>query len=79
MRNSPASPVSGREFSATEERDTGTRTTHKVGSAPASGSSIDHVFGNDKVTFRVHKICNTADDLKGSDHCPVYADVKFES
>lgn len=67
------------EFSATEKHDTGTKTTHPVGSAPDAGNSIDHVFGNGKITFRVHKICNTADDLKGSDHCPVYADVKFES
>lgn len=67
------------EFSATESHDTGTKTTHAVGVAPATGNSIDHVFGNDKVTFRVHKICNTGDDLKGSDHCPVFADVKFES
>lgn len=67
------------EFSATESRESGTKTTHKVGSAPNAGNSIDHVFGNGKITFRVHKICRTADDLKGSDHCPVFADVKLES
>lgn len=67
------------EFSATVKSDAGTKSLHGVGSLPESGNTIDHIFGNDKVIFRIHKICQSLDDVKGSDHCPVYADIKFGS
>lgn len=66
------------EFTATESRTTGMRSFHNaVGEAPTAGNSIDHIFGNAYVTFRNHKICMTESDILGSDHCPVYADVKL--
>ena len=67
------------EFTATDKRDPGLKTTHPVGKKndPESGNSIDHIFGNDKITFRLHQVCNEGDEIKGSDHYAVFADVKF--
>ncbi len=66
------------EFTATESRTTGMRSFHNAaGQAPTAGNSIDHIFGNKYITFRNHKICMTESDILGSDHCPVYADVKL--
>ena len=66
------------EKTATITADTGIKSHHSLGSVPASGYTIDHIFGNSKVIFRNHKICRTDRDLRASDHCPVYADLLFK-
>ena len=67
------------EVTATDKKDAGLKTTHPVGQKndPESGKSIDHIFGNSKVTFRLHQVCNEGDEINGSDHYAVFADVKF--
>ena len=55
-------------------------TYHNLGStvSTAKGNSYDHIFGNDLVEF---KYFNTLVDklvLNSSDHCPIYADIKFK-
>ncbi len=55
------------------------KTWHELGSSVSSATagSFDHIFGNERVKFSyfntlIDKILMTA-----SDHCPIYADVKF--
>lgn len=65
------------EQTATEAKNI-SATLHTVGQAPsATGKSIDHIFGNENVIFRVHHVCKSGDELKASDHCAVFADLKF--
>ena len=57
----------------------GIKSTHAVGSAPASGSNIDHIFYNESGFSALKYVISTRpDDLKASDHCPVFADLKFK-
>lgn len=57
----------------------GVRSHHAVGSAPASGANIDHVFYNEAGFESLKFVIGTReDDLKAADHCPVYADLKFK-
>ena len=67
------------EITATDSRVTGMKSYHgTVGAAPGKGLTIDHIFGTPDVTFRVHYICMEQNDLNASDHCPVWADVRFD-
>ncbi len=66
------------EKTATVSKMTGATFHSAVGQAPnANGKSIDHIFGNSKVVFRVHYICKSDTEIKASDHCAVFADLKF--
>ncbi len=66
------------EKTATVSKMDGATFHGSVGQAPdAKGKSIDHIFGNDKVIFRVHYICKSETEIKASDHCAVFADLKF--
>jgi len=70
-------------FSATDAIDKDIFTWHPVGSRNdpnETRGSIDHIFGNDKVIFRVHNICDDTDEeVAASDHYAVFADVKLVS
>lgn len=64
---------------ATKGATSGIKSTHEVGVHPASGSNIDHVFYSESGFSAVKYVISTrADDLKASDHCPVYADLQFK-
>ena len=65
------------EISSTGAKVTGTKTTHAVGSAPAAGSSIDHVFYHpDLATALWHHVAKSETfELAASDHCAVMADI----
>ncbi len=71
--------MSAAEKTATVSKMTGATYHGGIGKAPDSkGKSIDHIFGNNKVIFRVHYICKSDSEIKASDHCAVFADLKFE-
>ncbi len=66
------------EKTATVSKMTGATAHSTPGQAPsAGGKSIDHIFGNSRVIFRIHHICKAKAEIDASDHCAVYADVKF--
>ena len=70
--------------SAQEDATVSKTTSHgsyhsTVGSMPAAnGLAIDHIFFSpETVTVLKHGIGYRAIDIQSSDHCPVYADIKF--
>ncbi len=66
------------EKAATVSKMSGASFHSNPGQAPdPKGKSIDHIFGNSKVIFRVHYICKSENEIKASDHCAVFADLKF--
>lgn len=65
------------EKTATQHKETGTKTTHGIGSAPPSGKSIDHIFYQGNTTVFTHYIVRDETALAASDHCPVYCDAKL--
>ncbi|MBQ7322752.1 MAG: endonuclease/exonuclease/phosphatase family protein [Clostridia bacterium] len=54
-------------------------TWHPVGQAPGSGMSIDHIFyhPDDVTALRHHIAMADGFEIKASDHCAVWADVKL--
>ena len=66
------------EFSA-KTRMTGYNTWHSVGVAPTAGKSIDHIFyhPDDVTALRHHIAMADGFEIKASDHCAVWADVKL--
>ena len=60
-------------------RMTGFNTWHSVGVTPSAGKSIDHIFYHpDDVTALRHHIAKADGfEIKASDHCAVWADVKL--
>ncbi len=70
--------MSSAEKTATVSKMTGATFHSNPGQAPdANGKSIDHIFGNSKVAFRVHYICKSESEVRASDHCAVFADIKL--
>ena len=70
--------------SAQEDATVSKTTSHgsyhsTVGSMPAAnGLAIDHIFFSpETVTVLTHGIGYRTIDVESSDHCPVYADIKF--
>ena len=57
----------------------GLGTWHPVGVAPGSGMSIDHIFyhPDDVTALRHHIAMADGFEIKASDHCAVWADVKL--
>lgn len=53
---------------------------NSVGQMPAVGGlAIDHIFYSpDSIEAIKHVICMRPSDIKASDHCPVYCDIKFK-
>ncbi len=70
--------MSSAQETATVSSTKGINSFHTVGQAPPAGLNIDHVF-HDKNGFSAltFVISTRPDDLKASDHCPVFADLKF--
>ena len=66
------------ELSATVRME-GLGTWHPVGVAPGSGMSIDHIFyhPDDVTALRHHIAMADGFEIKASDHCAVWADVKL--
>ena len=60
-------------------RMTGSNTWHSVGSKPTAGKSIDHIFyhPDDVTALRHHIAMADGFEIKASDHCAVWADVKL--
>lgn len=57
-------------------------TYHDLGkniSSTGKAESIDHIFGSSKVEFLYFNILINKTVIDASDHCPIYADIKFKS
>ena len=54
-------------------------TWHELGQLvdPSPAGSFDHIFGNDKVHFTYFNTLVDKAIINAADHCPIYADVKF--
>lgn len=65
------------EKTATKHKETGSKTTHGIGSIPPAGKSIDHIFYQGATTAIAHYIVRDKVALSASDHCPVYCDAKL--
>lgn len=64
---------------ATVSADRGMASYHKtVGDIPGNGLPIDMIFVSGSAKVYVHRIVADPDTCKGSDHCPVYADVSLK-
>ncbi len=51
------------------------QTSHKVGSAPNKGGSIDNITASADVKFKYYNVLTFPKVLEASDHCPVYVDA----
>lgn len=62
-----------------DTRMTGLGTWHPVGTAPSVGNSIDHIFyhPDDAHALRHHIAMADGFEIKASDHCAVWADMKL--
>lgn len=54
-------------------------TGHSLGSTPNTqpGNAIDHIFANDGFSFKYYNVIVDKTTVDASDHCPIYADLKF--
>ena len=54
-------------------------TYHDLGKtvSVSKANSIDHIFGTDRVEFMYFNVLVDKTVINASDHCPIYADVKF--
>ena len=54
-------------------------TYHDLGKtvSVSKSNSIDHIFGTDRVEFMYFNVLVDKTVINASDHCPIYADVKF--